>query len=71
MNKSVYLVLLMLDLSKIVVYKFWYDYVKPEHGENAKLCYIDTGSFTDHVKRKNNYKDVGKYIETRFYTSNF
>ena len=60
MNKSVYLGLLMLDLSKVVKYEFWYDYVKPKHGENAELCYME-----------DIYKDVGKDIETRFDTSNF
>ena len=45
MNKPVYLRLSILDLSKTVKYEFWYDYVKPEYGENAKLCYMDTDSF--------------------------
>ena len=43
MDKSVYLELSILELSKILMYEFWYDYVKPKHGEKAKLCYIDTG----------------------------
>ena len=30
MNKPVYLGLLILDLSKILIYEFWYDYVKPK-----------------------------------------
>ena len=38
MNKTVYLVLSILDLSKTVMHEFWYDYVKPKYGENAKLC---------------------------------
>ena len=37
-NKFVYLGLSILDLSKAVKYKFWYDYVKPDYFENAKLC---------------------------------
>ena len=37
MNKSVNLGLSILDLSKTVMYEFWYDYVKPKYGENAKL----------------------------------
>ena len=38
MNKPIYLGLSTLDLSKILMYEFWYDYVKPKYGENAKLC---------------------------------
>ena len=40
MNKSVYLGLSMLELSKILMHKFLYDYVKPKYDEKAKLCYI-------------------------------
>ena len=29
MNKPVYLALSISELSKIVMYEFWYDYVKP------------------------------------------
>ena len=36
MNKLVYLDWSILDLSKTVMYKFWYGYVKPKYGENAK-----------------------------------
>ena len=39
MNKRVHLGLPILDLSKTVMYEFWYDYVKPKYGENAKLCH--------------------------------
>ena len=35
MNQSVYLGLLILDLSKTVMYEFWYDYVRPKYGENV------------------------------------
>ena len=45
MNKPVYISLSILDLIKTVLYEFWYDYVKPKYGENARLCYIDTDSF--------------------------
>ena len=68
MNKLVYLVSSRLDLSKTVMYEFWYDFVKPKYGENAKLCYIDIGSFIVHVKRDDIYKDIAEVVETRFDT---
>ena len=33
MNKPVCLGLSILELSKIIMYEFWYDYVKPNYGE--------------------------------------
>ena len=33
------------------MYKFWYDYVKPKYGENAKLCFLETDSFIVYVKQ--------------------
>ena len=53
------------------MYKFWYDYIKVKYSENAKLCYMDTGSFIAHVKIDNIYKDIAEDVETRFDTSNF
>ena len=44
-NKPVYLGLSILESSKILVYEFWYNYVKLKYGENIKLCYIDTDIF--------------------------
>ena len=43
-NKTVYLGLSILELSKILLYEFWYDYVKPIYEKKAKLCYMDTVS---------------------------
>ena len=63
MNKSVYLGLSILDLSKIVMYEFSYDYRKPKYGENVKLCYMDTHSFIVHVKTDDIYKDIAEDIE--------
>ena len=70
MNKPIYLGLLVLELSKIVMYEFWYDYVKPRYGEKAKLCYIDTDSFVVYIKTEDIYMDIAKDVVTRFDTSN-
>ena len=68
MNKPVHLGLSMLELSKILMYEFWYDYVKPKYSEKAKLCYMDTDSFIVYIKTYDIYKDIAKDIETRFDT---
>ena len=71
MNKPVFLGLSILDLSKIVMYVFWYDYVKPKYGENAHFCYMDTERFIVHLKTDDIYKDIAKDVETRFDTWSF
>ena len=71
MNKSVYLGLLILELNKILMYEFWYDYVKRNNGEKAKLCYMDTDSFIVYIKTDDIYKDIAEVVETRFDTSNY
>ena len=45
MNKPIYLGLSVLGISKILMYKFWYDYMKPKYNDNVKLCYMDTDTF--------------------------
>ena len=52
-NKPVNLGLSILELSKILMYEFWYDYVKPIYGEKVKLCYMDTVSFIVYIKTDN------------------
>ena len=71
MNIYVHLGLLILQISKIVICEFWYDYIKPKHGEKAKLCYMDTGSFIFYIKTEEIYSDIAKDVETRFDTSNY
>ena len=71
MNKPVHLELAILELSKILMYKFCYNYVKPKYGEIVKLCYMDTGSFIVYVKTDDIYKDIAEDVETRFDTSNY
>ena len=71
MNKPVYLGLSVLDISKTVVYKFWYDYVRPKYDENAKLCYMDTDDFIVYEKIENICVDIAKNVETGFDGSNY
>ena len=50
MNKLVYLGLSILEISKILMYEFWHDYIKPKNPENVRLCYIDADSFIIYIK---------------------
>ena len=71
MNKPIYLGLSILDISKILMYEFWYDYMKPKYNDNAKLCYMDTDSFVINIKTNDFYKDIANDVEKRFDTSNY
>ena len=71
MNKPIYLGLSILEISKILMYEFWYDYMKPKYGDNVKLCYMDTDSFIMHIKTEDCYEDIANDVEKRFDTSNY
>ena len=63
MNKLVYLGLSKLDLRKTVMYKFWYDYVKPKSAVKTKLCYMDTESFIVYIKTNDIYERFQKMLK--------
>ena len=71
MNKPVYLGLSILEISKTLMYEFWYDYMKPKDDDNIKLCYMDTDSFIMHIITEDFYKDIANDVEKRFDTSNY
>ena len=62
MNKSIYLGLSILDISKITMY---------EYEDKAQLCYMDTDSFVVNIKTKDFYKDISQHVNKRFDTSNY
>ena len=71
MNKPVCLGFSILYLSEILMFEFWYDYVKPKYGKKTKLCYMDTDSFIVYIKRDDIYKDIEEDVETKFDTSDY
>ena len=71
MSKPIDLGLSILETSKILIYEFWYDYMKPKHGNNVKLCYMDTDSFIMNIKTNDFYEDIANDVENRFDTSNY
>ena len=71
MNKPMYLGLSVLEISKLLMHEFWYNYMKPKYGDNVKLCYMDTDSFKMNIKTEDFYKDITNDVEKRFDTSNY
>ena len=79
-KKPIYLGQVILDLSKIVMYEFHYDYMKPKYdGENSrlrgaphlKLCYMDTDSLVYEIKTEDLYADIADEVLPRFDTSGY
>ena len=71
MNKPIYLVMSMLDISKTLMYEFCYDYIKRTYQDKAKLCYMDTDNFAIHIKTEDFYKGITNDVEEWFETSNY
>ena len=72
MNKPVYLGQAILDLSKIVMYKFHYDYMKQKYDDDKlTLCYMDTDSLIYSMEMDDFYKDIADDVKDRFDTSGY
>ena len=70
-DKPVYLGMYILDLSKIIMYEFHYNYIKPKYGDNAKLLFTDTDSLMYEIKTEDFYKDISGDVKNRFDTSDY
>ena len=71
MNKPVYLGMSILDISKMLMYKFCYDYIKPKYEDRAKLCYTDTDSLIIHIITEDFFEDSADDVTKEFDTSNY
>ena len=71
MNKPFYLGLSILQISKTLMYEFWYYYIKRNYQKNAKLCYMDTNSFIIHIKSENVDEDIANDVKKWFDTTNY
>ena len=71
LNKPIYPEQTILDLSKINMYEFHYDYMLPKYAENFRLCCMDTDSFVHDTKTDDFYKDVADIIKARFDTNSY
>ena len=72
LNKPIYLGMSILDLSKVIMYNFHYNYIKKKkYGENAELLLTDTDSLMYLIKTQDFYKDISPNVEAKFDTSNY
>ena len=71
MNKPVYLGMCILELSKIIMFDFHYNYIKPKYGDKAKLLFTDTDSLMYEIETEDFYKDISGDVKDRFDTSDY
>ena len=71
MAKPLYLGMSILDISKTLMYEFWYDYIEPKYGDKTKLCFTDTDSFIVNIKTEDFFEDIPSDVERWFDTSNY
>ena len=70
MNKPVYLGQVILDLLKLVMYEFHYDYMRRKYdSHNLKLCYMDTDYLVYQIHTNDFYADITSEVPDRFDTS--
>lgn len=71
LDKPIYAGFVILELSKLVMYKFHYHVIVPEYGDRAKLLFTDTDSLCYHISTDNLYQDMQDKIETHYDTSGY
>ena len=71
MTKLLYLGTSILDISKILIYEFCYDYISVKSGDMAKLFYTDTDSFIIYIKTEDFFEDISNDVERCYNTSNY
>ena len=63
MTKPLYLGMSKLDISKILMYEFCYDYIKPKYKDKSKLFYTDTDSFIIHIFTEDFFENISNDVE--------
>ena len=71
MNKPIYLGMCILDLSKIIMFDFHYNYIKSKYADKAKLLFTDTDSLMYEIETEDFYKDISGDVKDRFDTSDY
>ena len=56
-NKPAYIGMLILELNKVLMYKFHYDYIKNKHGNNSRILFTNTDALMYEIKIEDVYED--------------
>jgi len=70
LNKPISVGFSILEISKLIMYEFYYDHLKPKYLDRCKLLFTDTNSFCCHIQTEDLYKNMAENIEL-FDTTNF
>ena len=70
LNKPITVGFAILELSKLIMYRFYYDHLKREYADRCTLLFTDTDSLCCHIKTENIYQDMSNNLEM-YDTSNF
>ena len=68
LNKPAYIEMCILDLSKVLIYEFHYDYIKNKYGNNSRLLFTDTDSLVQKIKKQDVFKNFSKAKEMYDFT---
>ena len=70
LNKPIYVGMSVLDLSKHLMYNFYYNNLKKTYCDKIKLLYTDTDSVIIHVQTEDIYQDIAQNLDN-YDTSNY
>ena len=71
LNKPAHAGMCILELCKVLMYKFHYDYIKNKYGNNSRLLFADTDNLMYEIKTKDVYEDFSNDKEMFDFFSNY
>ena len=63
LNKPAYIGICLLELSKVLMYKFYYDHIKNKYDKKSKLLFTDIDSLMYEIKTEDVYEDFSSNKE--------